>query len=164
MGEGKASNGSPRRVSTQGQGARPTRSEPQGRLSAAPPLKGGPKPPFPQNQGTFPLRRSGKSLRWWTANEPRCVLSLAGLRGPGRARGRGRVAAVGSKATTRTTWAGDSVLPAAAAARRALGLVARRAAWTAEPDARSRRHGHQNGRVAGGRPGRQRPGAQLADR
>lgn len=117
-----------------------------------------------QRQGAFPLRRSRKSPRWYPENEAWHILSLAGLRGPGRARGRGREAAAGSKATARTTWAGDSVLPAAAAARRALGLVARRAARIAEADAGFRRHGHQNGRVAGSSPGGQRSGAQLAGR
>lgn len=125
------------------------------------PSRGTETSPYPETQ-CVPFKAFGKVTALVDGQQARCVLSLAGFRGPGRARGRGRGAAVGSKVTARTTWAGDSVLPAAAAARRALGLVARRAARTAEPDARSRRHGHQNGRVAGGRPGRRRPGAQLA--
>lgn len=88
--------------------------------------------PISRQRQAFPLRRSRKSPRWYPENEAWHILFLAGLRGPGRARGRGREAAAGSKATARTTWAGDSVLPAAAAARRALGLVARRAARIAE--------------------------------
>lgn len=130
--------------------------------SRSPAPLGGPKLLSPRNQRTFPLRRSKTSQLWWPANEAWRVLSLTSRRGPGRAQGRGRGAMVGSKVTARTTWAGDSVLPAAAAASRALGLVAWRAVRTAEPDAGSRRHGHQNGRTAGGRPDRQRPGTQLA--
>lgn len=148
----------------------PRSGRPRDRLRKArtslrsPAPRGGQKHLRTLRHSAFPLRRSGKSPPLVDGQQARCVLSLAGFRGPGRARGRGRGAAVGSKVTARTTWAGDSVLPAAAAARRALGLVARRAARTAEPDACSRRHGHQNGRVAGDRPGRRRPGAQLAGR
>ena len=40
LGEEAVCNSSPRLVSTQGQGARPTGGEPQGRLSVAPPLEG----------------------------------------------------------------------------------------------------------------------------
>lgn len=143
---------------------------PAGRLRTArtslrsPAPQGDQKPLCTRSHSAFPLRRSGTSPPLVGGQRAWCVLSLARFRGPGRARGRGRGAAVGSKVTARTTWAGDSVLPAAAAARRALGLVARRAARTAEQDVRSRRHGHQNGRVAGGCPGRRRPGAQLAGR
>lgn len=80
-----------------------------------------------QRQGAFPLRRSRKSPRWYPENGAWPVLSLAGLRGPGRARGRGREAAAGSKATARTTWAGDSIASTAAARGGRTGLVARRA-------------------------------------
>lgn len=101
-----------------------------------------------------PFKALGKVIAL-VAGQPSAVLfcpSWAAVGRVGRVGGAGE-APVGSKVTARTTWAGDSVLPAAAAASRALGLVARRAARTAEPDAGSRRHGHQDGRVAGGRPG-----------
>lgn len=155
------SEGCPGQVSTQGHDARPAGGEPRRRLPETPPHQGA--------EASVLWARDSLPLRLWKSH---CVGGLtterhlfcpssAAVDRPGARAGQG--SAAGSKATARTTWAGDSVLPAAAAARRALGLVARRAAHSGEPDARSR-HGHQDGRVAGGRPGRQRPGARLAGR